>query len=116
MVKKNIYRKICQLKKQGISKTKISQLLKLDIKTVRKYYHMSEESFIAYFNNLTVRTKRFDSYEKEILELYAANKGKRLNMSAVYDYLEEKHGDLPGSERTLANYIQYLIDTEKIQF
>ena len=116
MVKKIMYRKICQLKKQGISKTRISQQLKLDMKTVRKYYRMSEESFIAYLNNLKVRTKRFDSYEKEILELYAANGDKRLNMSAVYDYLEEKYEDLPGSERTLANYIQYLIETEKIQF
>lgn len=116
MVTKAMYKEIIQLKKQGESKTRISQLLKLDMKTVRKYYQMSEDSFNSYLEDLKVREKVFDSYETEILDLYSANQGRRLNMSAVYDYLEERHGDLPGSERTLANYIQYLIETEKIYF
>ena len=36
-------------------------------------------------------------------------------MSAVYDYLEERHGSLPGNEQTLRNYIRYLIRTDKLK-
>ncbi|MCD6151819.1 MAG: ATP-binding protein, partial [Deltaproteobacteria bacterium] len=35
-------------------------------------------------------------------------------MSSVYDYLEERYGKLPGDEKTLRNYIGYLIQTEKL--
>jgi len=35
-------------------------------------------------------------------------------MSSVYDYLEERYGKLPGDEKTLHNYIGYLIQTEKL--
>jgi hypothetical protein len=36
-------------------------------------------------------------------------------MSAVYDYLEERCRELPGGEKTLRNYIGYLIDTNQLE-
>jgi hypothetical protein len=35
-------------------------------------------------------------------------------MSSVYDYLEERYGELPGNEKTLRNFISYLIQTDKL--
>jgi hypothetical protein len=35
-------------------------------------------------------------------------------MSSVYDYLEERYGKLPGNEKTLRNFISYLIQTDKL--
>jgi len=54
-------------------------------------------------------------YESDILEVYEKNEFKRLNMSAVYDYLEESHGTVQGNEQTLRNYINYLIQTDKLR-
>ncbi len=49
------------------------------------------------------------------LEVYKMNEFHKLNMSAVYDYLEEKYGTLAGNEQTLRNYIGYLIQTDKLR-
>ena len=54
------------------------------------------------------RDKVLDEYEKDILEIYKKNEFKRLNMSSVYDFLEERYGKIPSTEKTLRNYIDYL--------
>lgn len=36
-------------------------------------------------------------------------------MAAVYDYLEERYGALPGNEQTLRNFIRYLTHCNKLQ-
>jgi hypothetical protein len=41
---------------------------------------------------------------------------KDFQKSAVYDYLEEKLGSLPGTERSFRNYINFLIETEQLKF
>lgn len=61
------------------------------------------------------RDKVFEEYEKDILKVYKMNECQRINMSALYDYLEEKYGTLLGSEQTLRNYIDYLIETDKLR-
>ena len=37
-------------------------------------------------------------------------------MSSVYDYLEEVHGALLGTEKTFRNYITYLGETNQLEF
>ena len=66
---------------------------------------MSEEEFRGIQIKALYRNKIFHEYEKEILDVYGINKNRKLNISSVYDYLEEKYGTLPGSEKTLRNYI-----------
>ncbi|GAH85901.1 unnamed protein product, partial [marine sediment metagenome] len=61
------------------------------------------------------RDRVFEEYEKDILEVYQMNEFGKLNMSAVYDYLEEKYGNLSGNEQTLRNYISYLIKIDKLR-
>jgi hypothetical protein len=61
------------------------------------------------------RDKVLEEYERDILEVYETNEFKRLNMSSVYDYLEERYGEMPANEQTLRNYINYLIQTDKLR-
>ena len=114
MVKKTMYQKICALKRQGVGKAEIASRLNMDIKTVNKYYNMAEKEFREYKKSLLVKEKAFDQFEGDILEVYESSNLNELNMCAVYDFLEEKHGKLPGTEKSLRNYIHFLISTNKL--
>jgi hypothetical protein len=76
---------------------------------------MDERGFRSYRREHMFRDKHLEAYEKDILEVYETNEFKRLNMSSVYDYLEERYGEMPGNEQTLRNYINYLIQTDKLR-
>ena len=115
MVTKSMYLEILKCKKKGYLKSEISKKLRLDPGTVAKYYNMNEAEYRAYANSLMYRDKAFDRYKREISEVYEQNDYRRLPMSAVYDYLEERYGELPGGEKTLRNYIGYLIETNQLE-
>jgi transposase len=110
-----MYKQVQSFKRQGHSKKEIAIALGMDPKTVAKYYSMEERDFRSYRQQHMFRDKRLEAYEKDILEVYRTNEWKRLNMSAVYDYLEERYGGLPANEQTFRNYIHYLIQTDKLQ-
>jgi hypothetical protein len=80
-----------------------------------KYFDMTEKDFNRYRQQHMYRDKVLEAYEKDILEVYEENEFKRLNMSAVYDYLEEKYGRLPCNEQSLRNFINYLVDVGKLK-
>ena len=115
MIRGKMYRQIQKFKRHGHSKGEIAVELELDPKTVAKYYYMDEREFKLYQQQQMFRYKVLAEYEQEILEIYERNEFKRLNMSSVYDYLEEKYRSLPVNEQTLRNYIQYLIITDKLK-
>ncbi len=116
MVKKAMYQKILQLKLQGYPQSVVAEKLNVDRKTVRKYWKMSEERFRERRQSYLCREKSFASYKDEILEIYKKNDFERLPMSSIYDYLEELYGALPGTEKTLRNYIHYLYLTNQLEF
>ena len=116
MVKKAMYQKILQLKLQGCPRTTIAEKLNIDRKTVRKYWNMSEERFRKRRQSYLCREKSFASYKDEILAIYKNNDFERLPMSSVYDYLEELYGNLPGTEKTLRNYLHHLHITDQLEF
>lgn len=110
-----MYQEIQKLKKKGFLKSEISRKLNIDPETAAKYYGMSEEEYRAYALEHMYRDKGFNRYRNEVLEVYERNGYRRLLMSAVYDYLEERSGELPGGEKTLRNYIGYLIETNQLE-
>lgn len=114
MITKKMYPQIQSFKRQGHSQKDIAQELNIDPKTVAKYYYMAEEEYSAYRRQRLFRDKVFGEYEQEILDVYASNDYQRLNMAAVYDYLEERYGKLPGNEQTLRNFIGYLKESNKL--
>lgn len=115
MIKEKMYEKVQLFKRQGYSISEISSDMEIDPKTAAKYYAMDGRQFKAYRKKHMFRDKVFEEYEKDILKVYQMNEFQRINMSAVYDYLQEKYGTLLGSEQTLRNYIDYLITTDKLR-
>ena len=115
MVKREIYQDIQAHKRQGVGISAIAEELNLDRKTVSKYFRMDEESYAQYCRETAFREKGFDEHVEEILELYATNEYRKLNIAAVYDYLEERLGPLEYSEQTLRKYIRYLQETNALE-
>ncbi|MQY58714.1 MAG: IS21 family transposase [Clostridia bacterium] len=111
-----MYQKIQHFKRKGFSKADIIRETGLNKRTVLKYYSMSEKKYSRYIEKVRYRTKVFEPYQPPILNLYKVNDFQRLEKSAVYDYLEEKLGSLPGTERSFRNYISYLVETEQLKF
>lgn len=108
MVRRSMYNRIQDLKRKGKSRRNIAKTLGIDPKTVRKYYEMSEESHQQMLTNAREREKLFDPFQEEILKIYEINDYEELNMCSVYDFLEEKYETLPGTEKSLRNYVRYL--------
>lgn len=114
MVKKKMYQKVHSLKRQGFSKLQTSNELGIDRKTVRKYWNMSEVDFLEYQTSMRYRHKKLDIYKSSILDLYKRNDYRKLNMASIYDCLEEKYGSIDCTEKSLRNYIQFLIETHEL--
>ena len=116
MVNKIMYQKIQYFKRRGFTKADIIRETGLNKRTVLKYYSMSEKKYSRYIEKVRYRTRIFEPYQPHILNLYKVNDFQRLEKSAVYDYLEEKFGSLPATERSFRNYINYLIEIEQLKF
>jgi len=116
MINKAMFKQIQTFRRRGYSKGAIVKALGLDSRTVVKHFAMDEEDYRAYRREHLFRDKGFDGLREEILEVYEANGFRRLRVSSVYDYLEERYGSLPGNEQTLRNYIDYLSRTDRLQF
>ncbi len=115
MIKEKMYEKIQRFKRLGYSRSEIVFELEIDYKTVAKYYALNERDYKSYQRQHKFRDKVLEEYENDILEVYEKNEFKKLNMISVYDFLEEKYGEIPGTEKTLRNYIDYLIQTDKLR-
>lgn len=108
MITMKQYMAVKQAQRQGLTVSAVAVKLGRDRKTVRKYFRMDKEDFLRYLERMAERGKGFEAYRDEILEIYRNHEGRVVYASAVYDYLHELHGELPGSERTLRNYLTYL--------
>lgn len=102
------YQLIRKSRDQGLTIHAIAQKLGRDRKTVRKYYRMDQDEFLSRLEAAAERGKVFATYRDEIVEIYSNHPDKPVYSAGIYDYLVEKHGSLPGSERTLRNYLSYL--------
>jgi len=96
----------------GSSVRAIAQELKISRNTVRKYLGVSAEE-IAGYQERKGREKRLDvhrTYIVHLLETYP-----RLNAVKVLRKLEQAHGRLSVSGRTVRRYIASLRETERVK-
>ncbi|POQ98843.1 hypothetical protein AU468_11715 [Alkalispirochaeta sphaeroplastigenens] len=112
-----MYQQIQDCKRLTGNKKKTAERLGLARGTVQKFWNMSEQEYQAYCRRASIRRHRFDAYRKEIITLIELNAsdGEQIHGSSIYDVLEERHGVLPGTERTLRNYVQALKDTGAVE-
>lgn len=115
MVKEKMFKQIKHYRHKGYSKKKTAKDLKIARKTVRKYWDMTEKEYLEYLQSQLYRDKLFDSLKFEILEIYESNGNQKLQISAVYDFLEEKYKSISGTEKSLRNYVKYLLETNQLE-
>jgi len=77
MVNLIMYKKVKKFKSSGLSTAEIVRATGLDWKTVRKYSKMSQTEYELYILKASERNKKFSIYEKEIINIYNNNPGKR---------------------------------------
>ncbi len=104
----SVYQRIQKNKRQGRNTSEMARDLDLARNTVRKFLHMSATEYQRYVGTLAHRGMKFEPHRQEILRIYGQNDPREVRISSVYDVLEEVHGKLPGTLRTLTNYVKYL--------
>jgi transposase len=106
MVREEMYNKIQALRRSGYSIRRCAREVDIDRKTVRKYWNMSPDEYVAYLAKCMSRTKILDPYRDEIvlkMETYP-----NITAAIVYDQLREKHSGFSPSYRSVSLYVTML--------
>lgn len=114
--KRKMYKRIRELKAKGMTNTEIARETGCDLKTVKKYAVMPPDQYEQYLRGTKDRTKALEPFAEEILAIYARNGNRRLTVSSVYDCLEETHERFKQTQRTLRNFVGYLVDTGRLVY
>lgn len=93
-------------KKMGLNKSQVKNKLKIDAKTVSKYWDMEPNEFENLQRKGKTRCKKVDTYQFEILEWL--KEFPDLSAAQVFDWLLERHQTLDFKERTLRLYVHQL--------
>lgn len=108
-----MYSKIQHLKELGFSKTQTRKKLKINFRTVQKYWQMQAEEFEQSQKNAKSRSKKPDVYRTEVLDWLKDYPD--IMASQIYDWLIERYGSqIHFSERTFRDYISKLRKEECI--
>ena len=105
----SVYQEIQRCKALGSSKAGTARQLGLARGTVRKFWKMSRAEYQRFCKEASRRRQRFDGYREEIIEIVELGEsdGVRVYGSSLYDVLQERHGELPGSVRIPAKIATY---------
>ena len=101
-----MYSKIQQLKENNLNKSQVSRYLKIDFKTVTKYWNMSAEEYAEYCKQL--RRRKLDKYQDEILALL--HRHNDYTSAQLLDILWERHPEERNNiaASTLRGYVKAL--------
>ena len=101
-----MYGEIQRQKKLGLNKSQASRKLKLDIKTIRKYWDIPPDEFSLTLEETRSRCKKADIYEKELVEWL--REYPDISTAQLHDWLKEKYKKIDLSDRTLRLYVAHL--------
>lgn len=102
----NLFGEIKQYKNMGLNKSQVQRELKIDYKTVDKYWDMPPNEYAQLCINAKNRSKKIDKYRDEILEWITDFKD--MSAAQVMDWLKERHSEIDFAERSLRCYINNL--------
>lgn len=106
MVTLDKFAKIKEHKLKGFNKSQVSRNLKLDYKTVDKYWDMTNEEYIELSQESKNRDKKVDKYRDLILEWI--KEYRDISTAQIQDWLLERYEELDFKDRTLRLYVRNL--------
>jgi len=112
MVGIEMYTDIQKLKTLGYKKQRAARQLKIDNKTVRKYWNMTEEEYISYYLEAKERAKIMDPYRSYVLSKLKTY--PEITSAIIYDHLREDFADFLPSYRSVRLYVSNLRESEGI--
>lgn len=102
-----MYHQIQKMSREGWSKSRISDFLGLNWRTVTKYLEMSEEEYLAFIEDQGKRQKilaPFEGFVKIKLEKYPDTKAAQM-----HDWLKEHYPNFPVvTPKTVYNYVMWV--------
>lgn len=102
-----MYHQIQKMSREGWSKSRISEFLGLNWRTVTKYLEMSEEEYLAFIEDQGKRQKilaPFEGFVKIKLEKYPDTKAAQM-----HDWLKEHYSNFPVvTPKTVYNYVMWV--------
>lgn len=107
-----MFAEIQHYKSLGLNKSQCTSKLKINYKTVCKYWNMSPKEYQAAYEAAKTRKKKVDAYKQDIIEWL--KEFQDLSAAQIYDWLLERYGQVDFKERTLRKYIEELRKIYKI--
>ncbi|MCM0601510.1 helix-turn-helix domain-containing protein, partial [Periweissella ghanensis] len=101
-----LYQDIQRLAAKGYSQRTIAEKLAISRNTVSKYLKKDEGQLLDWLAETRTRSKKIDSYESQIL--IWLTESPDLSGAQIYDWLEEKYGELPFGEQTLRRNVKLI--------
>lgn len=105
-----MYADIQKLKALGYKKQRVAKQLRIDAKTVRKYWSMTDDEYISYHLDTKERTKILDPYSNYILDKIKTYPD--ITSAIIYDNLREDFHDFAPSYRSVRLYVRNLREKE----
>jgi len=107
-----MFAKIKELKHIGYKKLSAAKELQIDVKTVRKYWDMTEEEYQQYLSSTKTRSKIMTPYKSDILGML--RKYPNITGSVIYDRLREVNEEFEPSYRSVRLYVSDIREEEGI--
>ncbi len=83
-----MYGKIQELKRNGLNKSQTKRRLKIDYKTVLKYWDMTPDDYAAAKAFAESRTKKADKYKPFVID--CLEKNPDMSAAQIYDWIKER--------------------------
>ena len=112
MVNMNIYVQIQSLKRSRYKKLQIAKKLNIDVKTVRKYYDMTEKGYVEYISLCSERFRVMTKYDYFLIA--KLQEFPEVTSAQLYDWLREVYTDFQPSYASVRLHISRLRESEGI--
>lgn len=112
MLRMGNFVKIYELKNQGFKKMQVARKLKIDVKTVRKYWDMSDKDYADYVKECSERSRIMNPYDNFIID--RLKQYNDVTSAQIYDWLREAYQSFAPSYSTVRLYVRYLREREGI--